>query len=54
MLASATRAKPELPVGLGARRPLVAANGALAGFEFQAGGPALARLRRREDEAVIG
>jgi len=38
-------ADPALPVGAGARRPLVSAQGRLAGFEFQIGGAMLGRLQ---------
>jgi HDOD domain len=46
-------AAPAPPVaGVGARRPLVSAQGRLAGFEFQLGGAALQRLRRGGDSAA--
>lgn len=41
---------PAAVAGLGARRPLVSATGALAGFEFHVAPEALNRLRRRQDE----
>ena len=41
------------PVGIGARRPLVSGQGALAGFEFHAAALDPRRLRRAEDTAVV-
>ena len=36
--------------GIGARRPLISAEGAIAGFEFRIGAPIIQRLQRRADE----
>ncbi len=51
--AGAERRRPDRPapdtLGTGALRPLVAADGSLAGFEFDAGAQAGARLRRDGD-----
>lgn len=41
------------PIGVGARRPLIAADGALAGFEFYGGAAGRSKLRRVEDEVTI-
>jgi len=43
------RAPAAAPVGVGARRPLISTNGAVAGFEFCVH-PASNRLRRRDDD----
>lgn len=46
------RAPAAAPIGVGARRPLVSAQGTLAGFEFHAGALDPRRLRGSEDAAV--
>ena len=46
------RAPPAAPPGVGARRPLVSAQGALAGFEFHAGALDPRRMRRADDVAI--
>lgn len=46
------RAPSAAPIGVGARRPLVSAQGTLAGFEFHAGALDPRRLRRDEDAAA--
>jgi hypothetical protein len=43
----------EAPIGLGARRPLVAPSGALAGFEFGASAAVLARARAGAGDAAL-
>jgi EAL and modified HD-GYP domain-containing signal transduction protein len=43
--ATMAAAAPALPAGTGARRPLVSAQGRLAGFEFRAGGAGFDRLQ---------
>jgi hypothetical protein len=45
---------PSPPAGAGAQRPLVSAQGRLAGFEFQLGKAALRRLQDQADNAAIG
>ena len=47
------RAPAVAPVGAGARRPLVSAQGTLAGFEFHTGALDPHRLRRSEDAVVV-
>lgn len=47
---AAALARPDVPVG--ARRPLVAAQGSVAGFEFQLGEATLRRLQQRGDPAA--
>ena len=44
---------PSLPAGAGAQRPLVSAQGRLAGFEFQLGPAAMRRLQERGDGAAV-
>ena len=46
------RAAAAAPAGVGARRPLVSANGGLAGFEFHAAALDPRRIRRADDPAV--
>lgn len=46
------RAAAAAPAGVGARRPLVSANGGLAGFEFHAAALDPRRMRRADDAAV--
>lgn len=41
------------PIGVGARRPLIAGDGTLAGFEFYGGAAGRGRLRRAEDEVTV-
>ncbi|NRF68701.1 HDOD domain-containing protein [Aquincola sp. S2] len=48
----ATAAAPMLPAAVGAHRPLVSAQGGIAGFEFRIADAALQRLRGRADPAA--
>ncbi|MEO6898296.1 MAG: hypothetical protein ABI218_16805, partial [Caldimonas sp.] len=43
----------DAPIGLGARRPLVAPSGALAGFEFGASAAVLARARAGAGDVAL-
>ena len=55
-LRPAARPPPDvssLPAGAGAQRPLVSAQGRLAGFEFQLGAAAMRRLQERADGAAV-